>query len=196
MVCPYCRTPLRETSPECPSCKLTLARAAALFGPVPRLRAGVSDSTRLLGKRRLRRVLDALDHLERRFPQVRPHVVLREFQKVHPFELQVFWLFNCAGFFAEGHKGGHNHGILLAIDPPNGRAALMLGYGLEPFVGHEPLDHLLELAEPALRKGDYTTAILTVLAGLETLLADLVESLPATLGIPHEDNAGPPSREF
>ena len=39
-------------------------------------------------------------------------------------------LFNCAGFFAEGHKGGHNHGILLAIDPPNGRAALMLGYGL------------------------------------------------------------------
>jgi hypothetical protein len=196
MVCPYCRTPLRETSPECPSCKLTLPRAAALLGPVPRLSTGVSDSTRLLGKRSLRKVADGLAGLTQRFPQLRPHVVLREFQKVHPFDLQVFWLFNCAGFFAEDHKGGHNHGILLAIDPPNGRAAITLGYGLEPLVSDQALIHLLEQAEPAWRAADYAGGILTVIQGLETLLADLAEQLPVTLGIPPEQVADPAAREF
>ncbi len=196
MVCPYCRTVLRETSPACPACRLTLARAAALLGPVPRLHAGVSDSTRLLGRRRLRRVDDALDRLRRRFPQVRPHVVLREFQKVHPFELQVFWLFNCAGFFAAGQAGGHNRGILLAIDPPNGRAALTFGYGLEPFVDPADTDRLLELATPAWRGGNYTAGILTVLAGLEALLAGIAASLPATAGIDPEPAPAEPARPF
>jgi uncharacterized membrane protein YgcG len=186
MQCPYCRTPLRETSSECPSCRLTLGRAKVLLGPVPRLTAGICDSTRLLGARGTRRVRNALERLRRRFPQVNPQIVMREFSGEQPFELQVFWLFNAGNFASEEEKGPANRAVLLAIDPPNTRAALMVGYGLEPFIADEALNHLLDLADPAWRSGRYAEGILTVLRGLDSLLTTVIESLPDTVGLPEE----------
>ena len=43
MRCPYCRTRLTELAVECPACRLTLDRATALLGPIPRLGQGVAD---------------------------------------------------------------------------------------------------------------------------------------------------------
>jgi len=186
MQCPYCRTPLRETSTECPSCRLTFGRAKALLGPVPRLTAGICDSTRLLGGMGTRRVRNALDRLKRRFPQLKPQIILREFPGEHPFELQVFWLFNAGNFVSEDEKGSANRAVLLAIDPPNNRAAVMVGYGLEPFVGDEALKHLLDQADPAWKSGHYAEGILTVLRGLDSLLTGLIDSLRETVGLPEE----------
>ena len=186
MRCPYCRTPLRETSPECPSCRLSYSRALALLGPVPRLTPWICDNTRLLGTLGTRRVRSALDRLHRRYPQLRPHVMLREFPGPHPFELQVFWLFNAGGFSPEDQKGAANRTVLLAIDPPGGRAAIMVGYGLEPFLGDEALDRLVEIADPSLRAGKYADGILTVLRGLENLLGAVIDTLPETVGLDEE----------
>jgi uncharacterized membrane protein YgcG len=183
MHCPYCRTPLTETTAECPACKLTLARANALLGPVPRLLPGLTDSSRVLRRRAAERVRRALEAFSRRFPQLTAHVVLRDFLPQYPIELQAFWLFNSAGLSKEEDRLGENRTILLVIDPPQGLAALTVGYGLEPFVRDEALDHLLELAEPAWRGGYFGDGILTVLQGLEALLADACESLPATAGL-------------
>jgi len=104
----------------------------------------------------------------------------------HPLEVQVFWLFNTAGLFAEDTKGGRNHGILLVLDPPHGRSGLMIGYGLEPFVSDEAMDRLLELAEPSWQRGDYPGGILVVLRNLGTLLESISAALPDALGIPPE----------
>jgi uncharacterized membrane protein YgcG len=183
MHCPYCRTPLTETVAECPACKLTLARANTLLGPVPRLSAGLTDSSRVLRRSAADRVRRALEHFHRRFPQLAAHVVLRDFLPKYPIELQAFWLFNTAGLCKAQDKAGCCRTILLAIDPPQGLAALTLGYGLEPFVRDEALDRLLELAGPAWRGGHFASGILTVLQGLEALLADACESLAGSVGL-------------
>ncbi|WP_193213198.1 TPM domain-containing protein [Luteolibacter marinus] len=170
MHCPYCRTRLTETSPECPSCKLTLERANALLGPVPRLTEGVSDTAGVLSKNDITRIRKAIRRLMWTFPQVQLHVMIHAFPAEHPFELHVFWVFNGGGISIESSRGGENRTILLAIDPRRGSTALMVGYGLEPFLGEAALDHLLELSEPAWQATQWTRGILEVIGGLDRLL--------------------------
>ena len=183
MRCPYCRTRLTEHVLECPACRLTLDRATALLGPVPRLGQGVADLAGVLPKGDAAKIAKAIGRLTWTFPQVSLHVLLHVFPEDHPFDLHVFWLFNCGGFSMESQKAGENRSILLAIDPALGRSALTVGYGLEPFLGDEALDHLLELAEPAWRNGEWTRGILEVIAGLDRLLESAALEVAAGFGL-------------
>lgn len=168
---------------ECPACRLTLDRATALLGPVPRLGQGVADLAGVLPKGDAAKIAKAIGRLTWTFPQVSLHVLLHVFPEDHPFDLHVFWLFNCGGFSMESQKGGENRSILLAIDPALGRSALTVGYGLEPFLGDEALDHLLELAEPAWRNGEWARGILEVIAGLDRLLESAALEVAAGFGL-------------
>lgn len=183
MRCPYCRTRLTELALECPACRLTLDRATALLGPVPRLGQGVADLAGVLPKGDAAKISKAIGRLMWTFPQVSLHVLLHVFPEDHPFDLHVFWLFNCGGFSTEAQKAGENRSILLALDPALGRSALTVGYGLEPFLGDEALDHLLELAEPAWRNGEWTRGILEVIAGLDRLLESAALEVAAGFGL-------------
>ena len=193
MRCPYCRNQLAEDSPECPSCHLTLGRVRRLLGPAPLLKPGICDTTRLLGGIGERRVRATLGRLHRCYPQVSVHILLREFSTAQPLELQTFWLFNTANLVSQNERGPLNRSVMLAIDPPNQRAAVMIGYGLEPFLGDEALDRLLETAEPAWRSGKFAEGILTVLGGLGELLAGVIDSLPEALGIAEQESARTPA---
>lgn len=183
MRCPYCRTRLTELALECPACRLTLDRATALLGPVPRLGQGVADLAGVLPKADAAKISKAIGRLMWTFPQVSLHVLLHVFPEEHPFDLHVFWLFNCGGFSSEAQKAGENRSILLALDPALGRSALTVGYGLEPFLGDEALDHLLELAEPAWLNGEWTRGILEVIAGLDRLLESAALEVAAGFGL-------------
>ena len=68
---------------------------------------------------------------------------------------------------------GRKHPLLVALDPVRGEAAIMPGYGLEPFIRHEALDHLLELAGPAWEKVQWGDGIMKVLDGLDQLLESI-----------------------
>lgn len=170
MRCPYCRTALAETTPECPACRLTLARATSLLGKMPRLEQDFDDPERRLHNRSARRVKAAISRLCERFPQIALQVTLRTFPAEHPFDLHVFWLFNEVMISGESNKCGDNHSVLLAVDPARAQAALMVGYGLEPFLGQNAMDHLLTLAGPMWRRKEWMDGILTVLEGLDRLL--------------------------
>ncbi len=183
MRCPYCRTRLAETSVECPKCVLTLDRATALLGAVPRLGRGVCDTTGSLARTDVQKIAKAAAKLAWHFPQVGLDVLIHGFPAEHPFELHVFWLFNCGGFSSESAKGGDNHRILLAIDPAQGKSALMVGYGLEPFLGDDAMDHLLELSEPAWRSAQWTRGILDLIAGLDRLLESAALETAAGFGL-------------
>lgn len=183
MRCPYCRNPLTETAVECLHCHLTLDRATAILGAVPRVGRGVCDTTGLLSKKDVKKIAKLGGKLAWTFPQISLHVLLHGFPKEHPFSLHVFWLFNCGGFSTESSRGENNHAILLAIDPLQGQSALTVGYGLEPFLSDEALDHLLELSEPAWKSGQWTRGILEVIAGLDRLLESTAQEVAAGFGL-------------
>ncbi len=122
--------------------------------------------------------------MQRRFPELSMQVVMHEFPLEHPFSMHVFWLFNAAAFDVHGARGKDNHALLLVIDPARGEAAIIPGYGLEPFLNHEALDHLLELAGPAWEHGLWANGILRVLDGLDQWLETIAK--PHVAAVPVE----------
>ncbi|BCX50246.1 methanol dehydrogenase [Haloferula helveola] len=170
MLCPYCRGPLRENSPECPACRLNLERAAKLLGPLPRIDPAVSDDTDALLPAEKKSLRKRIDKIEYRFPQVRVQVVFRHFPDEHPLSLHTFWLFNLVGFGSETEKGSENRAVLLVIDPVRHDASLMVGYGLEPFLSDEELDDVLGMAESAWQSKDWAGGVDVIFDALEALL--------------------------
>lgn len=170
MVCPFCQTPLKADAAECPACRLTFPRTSALVGALPRLAPVVADTTGLFGSADQAKLKKEIAKIQRRFPQLVLQVVMHVFPVEHPFSMHVFWLFNAGNFAGDSHRGKDNHALLIALDPTRGEAAIMPGYGLEPFLKPETLDHLLELAGPAWQGGRWADGIFRVLDGLERLL--------------------------
>lgn len=170
MRCPFCQNPVHIGAPECPSCRLTYPRTSQLVGAVPRLQPMVADTTRSLKAGEIRKLQGRIEQIQRRFPQLTLQVVMHQFPADHPFSMYVFWLFNAASFAGESNRGKNNHAILLAIDPARSEAAIMPGYGLEPFLNHTAVDHLLELAGPLWQSSRWADGILRVLDGLDSWL--------------------------
>lgn len=185
MQCPFCQTPLKADTAECPACRLTYPRTAALVGALPRLAPVVADTTRQLGPADQLKLRKRIEEIQRRFPQLVLQVVMHSFPTEHPFSMHVFWLFNAGNFAGDSRRGKDNHALLLALDPTRGEAALMPGYGLEPFLKTETLDHLLELASPAWESGRWADGIFRVLDGLDQLLESI--AIPEEAGAERGD---------
>jgi uncharacterized membrane protein YgcG len=173
MQCPFCQTSLRADAAECPACRLTFPRTSSLVGAVPRLAPVVADTTRTLGTAAQAVVKKRIAEIQQRFPQVVLQVVMHTFPEEHPFSMHVFWLFNAGNFAGDSRRGKDNHALLIALDPTRGESAIIPGYGLEPFLKTETLDHLLELAGPAWQTGRWTDGLLRVLDGLDQLLESI-----------------------
>jgi len=184
MLCPYCQTLLKADAPECPACRLTYPRTAALEGALPRLSSPVADTTRSIDQNDQARLRKRIAAIQTRFPQLVLQIVIHAFPAEHPFSMHVFWLFNAANFAGDSNRGKDNHALLVALDPARGEAAIMPGYGLEPFLRQETLDHLLELAGPAWETGRWADGLTSVLDGLDQLLesVSLPEEDPAVKG--------------
>lgn len=183
MRCPYCRTSLDELASECPSCRLNMNRALSLLGAMPRIMPGVQDAAAVLKPRELRRLKTLVCNLKQRFPQVDLHLVVRSFATEQPFELFVFWIFNGANLAEEKHKGGENRDVLIVLDPTQMRVGLMVGYGLEPFVREEALDHLLTMAEPMFREKRWMDGFNRLIEGLDLLLESAALNAAEALGV-------------
>lgn len=188
MRCPYCQTALLENSPECPNCKLTLNRANAILGPLPRFSQGLGGATSVLSTREIKQLGARISEMKRRFPQVTLHIIVRELPTEHSFDLYLFWIFNSAGLSEEAHKGGDNRDILLLVDPAQLRAGMIVGYGLEAFLREEALDHLLALAEPAFRERRWMDGFVCVVEGLDKLLESAAIDIENAMGVTTQQN--------
>ena len=180
MQCPYCQATLTETSEECPSCQLSLQRANALLGPMPRFGKGLVDTLGMLEKGAGKKISNALNTISRRFPQVEMHLLIKEFDPQYPLSTHLFWLLNQGEFCASDRKDGKNHSILLGLDPRQGSIGLIVGYGLEPFLAQKALDHVLEKAQASLGSADHTKAILTIIDSLQELMEEICDGLGQT----------------
>lgn len=173
MQCPFCQTLLQATTPECPACRLTYPRTSMLLGVLPRLAAGVADTAQTLNPVEQQRLKREIAGIQQRFPQLVLQLVIHEFPAEHPFSMHAFWLFNAGNFAGDGRRGKDNHSILLALDPVRGEAAIVPGYGLEPFMRTETLDHLLQLGDTSWQNSKWAEGLLKVLAGLDSLLESI-----------------------
>ncbi len=170
MQCPYCQISLQAAASECPACRITFPRTSALVGALPRLAPVVADTTRSLSAAEQGKLKAGIERMQRRFPQLVMQVVMHQFPQEHPFSMHVFWLFNAGSFAGDGRRGKDNHALLVALDPSRGEAAIMPGYGLEPFIKPEALDHLLELASPAWEQQRWADGLSSILDGLDQLI--------------------------
>lgn len=184
MRCPYCNGPLLEDSEDCPSCRLNLGRVNTLLGPVPRFEPGISDDGPVILPRQKKALLRRIEKLRRRFPQIRIQIICREFPTDHPLPLYLFWIFNNGNFGDATEKAGNNRLILITLDPYEGRSAMMVGYGLEPFVSDETLDEVLSLAEQPWRNSQWADGLAVLLDGLELALERSLRKAGEVLGIP------------
>lgn len=170
MRCPYCQTPIRMDTPECPACRLTYPRTSALVGAMPRLNTVVADTTGRLKKSTLRKINKEIIRIQRRYPQLIVQVVMHRFIPEYPFSMHAFWLFNAGAFAGEAKRGKDNHALLILIDPFRQESAIVPGYGLEPLLQPMALNHLLEMASPAFQSAKWELGLEVMLDGLERLL--------------------------
>jgi len=140
----------------------------------------VADTTRTLSPSEQNKLKQQISRIQQRFPQLVLQVAVHEFPEQHPFPMHVFWLFNAANFAGRNRRGKDNHVLLLALDPDRGEAAIIPGYGLEPFLQPEALDHLLELAGPAWKNHNWADGLSCVLDGFDKLLESI--ALPEETG--------------
>lgn len=182
MHCPFCQTSLKADAPECPACRLTFPRTSALVGAVPRLAPALADPLQQLAPGDAAKIKKRIGEIERQLPQLVLQVMLHCFPAEHPFGMHVFWMFNAANFAGDSRRGKDNQSLLVALDTGRCESAILPGYGLEPFLQRETLDHLLELASPAWEVGNWSAGLLRVLDGLEQLLLSVAipdDSQPA-----------------
>ncbi len=142
---------------------------------MPRLNPVVADTTGRLRGSVQSKLKKQIEGIQRRFPQLVVQVVMHQFPAEHPFSMHAFWLFNGAALAGEGKRGKDNHAVLIVIDPQRQESAIVPGYGLEPLLGQEALDHLLEMSGPAFQSGKWELGLTMLLEGLEQLLETVSE---------------------
>jgi hypothetical protein len=99
---------------------------------------------------------------------------------------QVFWMFNAAGFSGDTRRGPDNHTLLIAIDPGRREAALMPGYGLEPFLDEDFLTDLLASSDNYWKRGDWPGGVFSLLEMLDPYLETITQPDDRKLSIPDE----------
>ena len=183
MHCPYCQSPLREDTPSCPRCGLTMEKAAAFFGIAPRLFRGVSDSAGVLTAADARIVRRGIAGFERRFPQAGFTVAFMALPKDTPGSTYAYWVFNRSNPAGELNQGCSNRHVFLLVDTAGKGAWLTLGYGLEPFIGEHHLQQCLQKAQTFFARAQYAAGVMAVLAEMDAVFREVVVSLPRVFGL-------------
>lgn len=159
------------------------------MGFAPSLKPDITDMAELLSGRGLKTVRQAIDRLQRHFPQVRCAVVVSATPNTITLPLHAFWLFNKGGLASAVERGGANRLILLVMDPEAQKIACMIGYGLEPFIAEGRLTACLQAALPHLASDDPAAGLCACIEQLEVHLAEVAQSLDQAfgLGVEYED---------
>lgn len=183
IACPHCKTPLRETTEECPSCQLELDRLTKALGPIPIILGGLSDGAQIFNKseeKKLRKIVNKHQH---DFPQSHLHIVTRSFPQKTELRTLLFWIFNRAGLSQESAKHGQNRDVVLLIEPLRKEAALMVGYGLEPLIPQTDLDQILNKAQPFFTSGHMFSGVEMVHTELTTVMKQVSRNLISSLNL-------------
>jgi hypothetical protein len=153
---------------------------------MPRIHREVHDTTRQLTESQQKDIRKHIFRMRTKYPQLYVQVLLHSFPPPHPMRTQVFWMFNAAGFSGDTRRGPDNHTLLIAIDPGRREAALMPGYGLEPFLDEDFLTDLLASSDNCWKRGDWPGGVFSLLDMLDPHLENITRPDDRKLSIPDE----------
>ncbi len=115
----------------------------------------------------------ALRLFEKKFPQILLSVLVTELPAQHPVGEFAFWMANRARFSSVEKVETDNFDLLLTVDVASQKAALVTGYGLEPFVQEEDLQVALEALARAMQTEKLAPSIHVFLEALTKQLRQL-----------------------
>ncbi len=182
MRCPACQVETQENAAEC-ECGFSLAALDKVLGIPPTLKSTVIDMVHELTGGEIRSVTAEVERLERRFPQMKFHVVVCTPPEKVSLSLYLFWLFNRGGLNSAVERGGMNRTVMFGLDPYNGQSACMIGYGLEPFVSDARITAALNAAFAPLAEDQVGKGIEAFLSEIERQLAEVAAVLPRGFGL-------------
>ncbi|MGJ8696443.1 MAG: hypothetical protein ACSHYF_09000 [Verrucomicrobiaceae bacterium] len=172
IVCPSCFLKIDEVVERCPRCDFSGDVAVQRYPfAAPRMERFI-DSAGKFDERARKAIARKLDGLAKQFPQVRmcfcalelpEHVDLREFG---------FWMFNASPVEDPAEAERRPWTILLLIDHVIGRATVVSGYAIEPFVRDDRWETLLRLEREYFFKQDYAEAGCRFVDGAEKILRE------------------------
>ena len=168
---------------QCPRCGFSLERVEAYFGVMPRLQPGISDLAALLRPRDYARLNAATDQVCERFPQLHWSIVTTRLRADQPLGAYAFWILNRGGVCRDLARGAKSRDFLLTVDAENGRANLMIGYGLEPFVGVEHLQTMVDAGGAAFAEEKWVEGMVAIVDKAAEVLADIWQRLGQTYGL-------------
>lgn len=164
-----------------------MERADGVLGTVPRLTSGLSDDAGMVSKRDGRRILKELKETHVQFPQVDVSVVtLNGIPDQVNLSTYTFWLFNRSEVAQQLEIEGRNHDVLITIDAASRKAAIIIGYGLEPLIGPRHLQRILDAGRPLLLAGNNAAGILIMLENLRSLLREIAAGTRRAFALPEE----------
>ena len=184
MKCPFCSATVHEHLAKCQECGFTLLEVQRVFGVASTLEPGVTDFQEVLSKREVRSLRKRLGAFQHRFPQCRFSIVTQDHPSPRlPMLVFAFWLFNTSGLSRKIDKGGNNHDLLLVVDTNLGAAGMVVGYGLEPFVGQKQIGDMLAAGQQEFKESKWLPALEAIIDSAESHLAEICSGIDQIFGI-------------
>ena len=170
MKCPRCVQVIHRGAGACPHCGFSISEADARFGSEEVVIRKLEDGAGLMRSSERFRVEQAMEHFERRFPQLFFAVYTGRTEGRSDVRQFGFWLLNRAAFTDVPLNRPNECGILLTIDPDAKSAGVSWGYGLDAFLNAEDTFLFLSRAHAYWVEGRYSEGIIRGLDQLSRIL--------------------------
>ncbi len=180
-VCPACRARFDEEFSRCPACGFTGADTVAIFGSAAPPLTPVLDAVGWWGEAALARIAEARRRFRKSVPQIDIRVCVVRLEPHHSPAVFGFWLFNASPLVDGETEAQRAWTVLLVIDAASGRAAVVPGYGAEPWLADDKWQLCLDSMRRSWSAGDTAGAVVAFHRESCRALEAALRALPSKL---------------
>ncbi|MFD0894929.1 TPM domain-containing protein [Luteolibacter ambystomatis] len=169
-VCPSCLVHLPQAAAACPSCRFSGEDTMKMFPhPLPPLQP-VLDAANLWSESERSTIVRRVKKTRHRFPQIHWSLCTLDAAAIDNPRLFGFWMLN-ASPLAEGETADQRAWtVLMVINGATGKAAIVPGYGVEPWLSDDQWHKLLLEMTVAWGRGRRGLAVVKFFDAAERLL--------------------------
>jgi len=153
-ICPCCLVSYSEIGDKCSGCGYSAAICMARFPYAAPALSGLqlfrngAEVTNFFGARSL----TILNKLRKSFPELGVYVVVVDLGEGVECREFAFWLYNAAPFGESDSVAKRQGGVMLLVDTNGGKATVVTGYGIEPYLNPDRITGDLGKLEKNLKK--------------------------------------------